>query len=70
MTRLIARSFPTADVVGVDLRQQYLDFAWERARKEELENVTFRQADVFALPFPDASFDLKVEGLNARLPAQ
>src|SRR5208337_1602463 len=27
MSRLIARSFPQADVVGVDLQEQYLDFA-------------------------------------------
>jgi len=55
---LIARSFPSAEVVGVDLRPQYLDFAQERARDERLRNLTFRQADVFALPFADASFDV------------
>lgn len=56
MSRLIARSFPQADVVAVDLRQQYLDFAEARARAEGIQNVTFRKADVFALPFADASF--------------
>jgi len=58
MSRLIARSFPSAEVVGVDLRRQYLDFAEDRAREEKLKNLTFRQADVFALPFADASFDV------------
>ena len=58
MARLIARSFPHAEVVGVDLRQQYLDFAAARAREEGLGNLTFKSGDVFALPFPDASFDV------------
>ena len=58
MSRLIARSFPDADVTGVDLREQYLDYAKRRARSEHLENVQFQFADVFALPFTDASFDV------------
>ena len=58
MSRLIARSFPQAEVVGVDLRQQYLDFAEAVARSENIQNLTFQCADVFALPFPDASFDV------------
>jgi ubiquinone/menaquinone biosynthesis C-methylase UbiE len=58
MSRLIAGSFPRAEVVGVDSREQYLDFAKARARDEGISNVTFRHGDVFALPFPDASFDV------------
>ena len=58
MSRLIAASFPHAEVVGVDLREQYLDFARARARNEGIRNLTFRNGDVFALPFPDASFDV------------
>jgi SAM-dependent methyltransferase len=58
MSRLIAHSFPQAEVIGVDVREQYLDFARARAREESIRNVTFQSGDVFALPFPDASFDL------------
>ena len=58
MSRLIARSFPRVEVVGVDLREQYLDFARARAQAEEIQNLTFRSPDVFALPFADASFDV------------
>ncbi len=52
MSRLIASSFPQAEVVGVDLREQYLDFARARALDEGIRNLTFRDGDVFALPFP------------------
>jgi ubiquinone/menaquinone biosynthesis C-methylase UbiE len=58
MSRLIARTYPQADVVGVDLRERYLDFARSRASAEDIRNLTFRSADVFALPFADASFDV------------
>jgi len=58
MSRLIARSFPQVEVVGVDVREQYLEFARARAREEGIHNLTFQPGDVFALPFPDASFDL------------
>jgi SAM-dependent methyltransferase len=55
---MLARSFSGAEVMGVDLRQQYLDFAAQRAQAEGLGNLTFRQGDAFALPFADASFDV------------
>jgi ubiquinone/menaquinone biosynthesis C-methylase UbiE len=58
MSRLIARTHPQADVIGVDLREQYLDFARTRAREENIHNLTFRSADVFDLPFADATFDV------------
>ncbi len=58
MSRLIARSFPKAEVTGVDVREQYLDFARQRAQEENIRNLTLRRGDVFALPFPDATFDV------------
>jgi SAM-dependent methyltransferase len=58
MSRLIARSFPDVEVVGVDVREQYLDYARARARAEDIHNLTFERGDAFAVPFPDASFDL------------
>jgi SAM-dependent methyltransferase len=58
MARLIARSFPQAEVTGVDVRDQYIDFARARAQQENVHNVTFRSGDVFSLPFPDSTFDV------------
>ena len=58
MSRLIARSFPEVEVVGIDVREQYLNYARARAREEGIHNLSFERGDVFALPFPDASFDL------------
>ena len=58
MTRQIAAAEPGATVVGVDLREPYLDFGRRKAESENLTNVTFEKADVRALPFPDASFDI------------
>ena len=58
MSRLIARSFPQAEVVGIDIRKQYLDFANALSRHERIQNLTFRRGDVFALPLPAASFNV------------
>jgi SAM-dependent methyltransferase len=58
MSRLIARSFPRAEVFAVDQRQQYLDFAAAQARAEGIRNLVFGRGDVFALPFADATFDV------------
>ena len=45
MSRLIARSFPEAKVIGVDLREPYLEFARRQARSEQLQNVQFQLAE-------------------------
>jgi ubiquinone/menaquinone biosynthesis C-methylase UbiE len=58
MTRQIAAAESGATVVGVDLREPYLDFARRKAESENLTNVTFEKGDVRALPFPDATFDI------------
>ena len=58
MSRLIARTYPQADVIGVDIREEYLGFARSRAYAQDIPNLKFCSADVFALPFADASFDV------------
>jgi SAM-dependent methyltransferase len=47
----------TGEVIGVDMAEEPLKVARERARKRGLTNVEYMQADVHALPFADASFD-------------
>ncbi|HEY6197150.1 MAG TPA: class I SAM-dependent methyltransferase [Candidatus Binatia bacterium] len=48
------------EVVGVDLTAAMLKQARALARRERIENVTFRRADATRLPFRDAAFDLVV----------
>lgn len=47
------------DVVAVDLAQNLVDQANERAKAEGLD-VDIRQGDAEDLPFPDASFDMSL----------
>ena len=47
-------------VTAVDLSQDLLDIAAERARQRSLANFSTHQADAHALPFPDNTFDLAV----------
>lgn len=51
----MARRFPNAQFIGVDVSAAFLDIA--RKRAADLRNVAFEQADAAALPFVDGSFD-------------
>ena len=56
--RLARRLFPHGRVVAADISPAYLDRARRRvAGVERLAPVEFREADAYALPFDDASFD-------------
>jgi ubiquinone/menaquinone biosynthesis C-methylase UbiE len=54
----IARRFPQARVVGVDLSDAMLDEARRGLPDDLRDRVEFQRADGAALPFPGASFDL------------
>lgn len=56
-TVILARNSPGARFTGVDLSDASLQEAEARVRAAGLRNVTFRQADLLALPFPAGSFD-------------
>lgn len=58
MTRALARALPEAEVVGVDLRDEYLTPARELAAEAGLENIEFVEGDAFSLPFEAGGFDL------------
>jgi SAM-dependent methyltransferase len=54
----IARQFPEAEVVGVDLADKMLAAARSKIPPELQARVRFARADAAALPFPDESFGL------------
>jgi ubiquinone/menaquinone biosynthesis C-methylase UbiE len=47
-------------VTGVDIEPRQLEAARELAARRGVRNVRFEQGSVYALPFPDASFDVAV----------
>jgi SAM-dependent methyltransferase len=58
VTAILVQALPAGvTITATDLNQPMLDFA---ATKPGLQRVTWRQADVMALPFADASFDAVV----------
>jgi ubiquinone/menaquinone biosynthesis C-methylase UbiE len=54
----LARRFPNAQVVGVDLSNAMLDQARRNTPAELCDRVTFQRGDASSLPFADGSFDL------------
>jgi ubiquinone/menaquinone biosynthesis C-methylase UbiE len=54
----IARRFPDARVVGVDLADAMVAEARRKTPAQLAERVRFENGDASALPFPDGSFDL------------
>jgi ubiquinone/menaquinone biosynthesis C-methylase UbiE len=54
----LARRFPQAEIVGVDLSERMLEQARRNTPEDLRGRVTFRQGDASKLPFGDASFDL------------
>ena len=55
---LLARRYPEAEVVGVDLAPSMLAEARKLTPPELASRVRFEQADAERLSYPDASFDL------------
>jgi SAM-dependent methyltransferase len=56
-TVFLARNSPEARFTSIDVSAESLEQARERTAAAGLRNVTFRQADVFDLPFPPGGFD-------------
>ena len=55
---LLARRYPEAEVVGVDIAPAMLAEARRLTPPELRERVRFEAADAEQLPYPEASFDL------------
>ena len=58
ITRGLAERLPTGQVVGLDLSRETLEAARRDAEARGLANLRYEAGSVYALPFPDASFDV------------
>lgn len=56
-TVILGSRSPGARIISIDISPASLELARRRAEEGGIGNVTFQQADVHRLPFPDASFD-------------
>lgn len=57
LTMPLYQTLPDADVTCLDYSPDMMAQAREKAERMGVKNVAFRQGDVGALPFEDASFD-------------
>ena len=56
-TEILARNSPGALITSLDISEDSIKRAEEKIRKEGITNVTFRQGDIFRLPFEPSTFD-------------
>ena len=56
-TIILARNSPGARITSIDISDSSINEARRRVSSASLKNVSFRQADIFHLPFEAASFD-------------
>ena len=56
-TVILAKNSPGARITSIDISEDSLKRAQEKVRQEGITNVTFRQGDIFNLPFGPESFD-------------
>jgi len=63
----VYRDLPNAEITCLDYSADMMAAAQKRAKAAGLNNVTFRQGDVGALPFDDETFDivLSLNGFHA-----
>ena len=54
----LAKLVPEGEVIGIDYVEDPLAQARDLAKKENVTNATFQVGDIFALDFPDDSFDV------------
>src|SRR4051812_44510160 len=58
ITRGLAERLTPGQVIGVDLSAETLDAARQDANARGLGNLEYQEADLYDLPFADASFDV------------
>ena len=58
ITRGLAERVAPGQVVGLDLSRETLDLAWRDAAARGIGNLEYEEGSVYALPFPDGSFDV------------
>jgi len=56
-TVILAEQSPKARFTSIDISEESLAEARKKIAEREFDNVTFRNADIFNLPFPKESFD-------------
>lgn len=64
--RVAQRSAGHADIVVADINPSMLEIGRERAEKQGISRITFREANAEALPFPAGDFDAYVIAFGIR----
>jgi len=56
-TRMLAKRSPDAEITSIDISEESLSKARALINKEKISNVSFHQASILDMPFPNECFD-------------
>lgn len=56
-TRILAKNSPEADITSIDISEESISKAKRLVESERIQNVSFHQASILDMLFPDESFD-------------
>ncbi len=56
-TRVLAKNSPEADITSIDISEESISKAKRLVESEKIPNVSFHQASILGMPFPDECFD-------------
>ncbi len=63
----IAKAYPHAEIIGLDIVEKALEENRKRAMTEGLDNLRFVSYSGTAFPFEDGSFDMVVKGTHCTI---
>lgn len=58
VSRLLAQTFPGAEIIGVDINPRYVEYAQRKANELGLQNVRYMIGDLQNIPLDTASVDV------------
>ncbi|MCQ1537187.1 methyltransferase domain-containing protein [Methanosarcina sp. KYL-1] len=56
-TVILAKNSPESEIISIDISGESIGKAKDAVEKEGIGNVSFRQTDIYSLPFEEESFD-------------
>jgi hypothetical protein len=62
--KLVSDGYPATNVMGCDLRQEFLDYGYKLYRDKDKSQIHFFPSDIFETPYPAAKSEAPIPSLD------